>query len=64
MDCTLASSIILFGGVAFGALAGFTTEYILTARGYKPTNHFAKWRAKWENRKVETVPQTVLAPRK
>lgn len=57
MDCTLASSIILFGGVAFGALAGFTAESILTARGYKPTNHIAIWRAKWQNRKATPVPQ-------
>ena len=57
MDCTLASSLILFGGVAFGALAGFTTESILTARGYKPKNNLAIWRAKWQSRKFTTVPQ-------
>ncbi len=59
MDCTLASSIILFGGVAFGALVGFTTEHILVSRGlYKPTNHFAIWQAKRRGRRAMTLPQT------
>lgn len=58
MDCTLASNVIVFGGVAFGALVGYTTEYILTAKGYKPTNYLAKWRAKWQSRKAKATPLT------
>ncbi len=59
MDCTLASSIILFGGVAFGALVGFTTEHLLVSRGlYKPTNHFAIWQVKRQSRRAIALSQT------
>ena len=60
MDCTLASSIILFGGVAFGALVGFITEHFLVSRGlYKPTNHFAIWQAKRGTLRAIALSQTV-----
>lgn len=58
MDCTFASNLIDFGGVAFGALVGYTTEYILTAKSYKPTNYLTKWRAKWQSRKAKATPPT------
>lgn len=59
MDCTLPSSIVLLGGIAFGALAGFITESVLTARVYKPTNHLAVWRARQQSRKTMPVSQPV-----
>lgn len=55
MDCTVTSSFVLLGGIAFSALVGSTTESVLSARGYKPTNHLAVWRAK-RQRKVATRP--------
>ena len=58
MDCTLASNVILFGGIALGAFAGYATENLLTAKGYKPTNYLAKWRAKWQSRKAKATPLT------
>lgn len=59
MDCTLASNVIVFGGVAFGALVGYATEHILTARGYKPTDYLAKWRVKWRSREAKAAPLSV-----
>ena len=56
MDCTLASNVILFGGVALGALVGYAAEYVLTARGYKPKNYFATWRVSGQTRGVRVVP--------
>ena len=58
MDCTFVSNVILFGGIAFGAFTGYTTELILTARGYNPKNHLAEWRAKWRSRKAKATPLT------
>lgn len=55
MNCALASNVIVFGGISFGAFVGYTTENILTAKGYKPT----KYLAKWQSRKVKATPLTV-----
>ena len=55
MDCTLANSFVLLGGIAFSALVGLTTESVLSARGYKPTNHLAAWRTR-RQRKVAPHP--------
>ena len=58
MDCILASSLVLLGGIAFSAVVGLTTEFVFTARGHKPTNYLAVWRARRQSHKEKVVKQS------